>query len=91
MNLSSGVSLGQLMLAIGVLLATSGTAWGSLLQRVRSLERGQDAMAGFAAALARIDERTLNTAADVREIKDSWLMKDPPGYVAISRQPGARK
>lgn len=85
MNLSSGVSLGQLILAFGSMLVVSGVAWGSLMQRVKTLEREVTALSGFAATLARIDERILNIKEDVQEIKGSWLLTDPPRYTNISR------
>jgi hypothetical protein len=85
MSLSSGVSLGQLVLALAVMFVTGGIAWGALLQRVKTLEREVQALSGFAATLARIDERTLNTAEDVREIKSSWVLSDPPRHDTIVR------
>lgn len=84
MNLSSGVSLGQLILAFGVMLVTGGIAWGMLMQRVNTLEREVEALSGFAATLARIDERLSNLIIDVREIKGSWVMQDPPGYTQLN-------
>lgn len=84
MNLSSGVSLGQLILAFGVMLVTGGVAWGALMQRVKTLEHEVEALSGFSATLARIDERLSNLVDDVKEIKGSWLMKDPPGYTTLN-------
>lgn len=84
MNLSSGVSLGQLILAFGVMLVTGGVAWGALMQRVKTLEHEVEALSGFSATLARIDERLSNLVDDVKDIKGSWLMKDPPGYTALN-------
>lgn len=57
MNLSSGISLGQLTLAFGVLLASGGIAWGGLIQRVKTLEREIEALARFADRLTRIEGR----------------------------------
>lgn len=67
------------------MLVVSGVAWGSLMQRVKTLEREVTALSGFAATLARIDERILNIKEDVQEIKGSWLLTDPPRHTAISR------
>jgi Tfp pilus assembly protein PilN len=85
MNLDSGVSLGQLILAISVMLATGGVAWGGLMQRVKTLEKEVEALSGFAATLARLDERTHNMAQDISEIKGSWVLSDPPRYTEVSR------
>jgi len=85
MNLQTGVSLGQLLLAFGTMLVVSGVAWGSLLQRVKTLEREVKALAGFADLLTRIDERTLNTAEDVRDLKRSWVLSDALRYSDPSR------
>lgn len=84
MNLSSGVSLGQLLLAFAVMLVTGGIAWGALLQRVKTLEREVVALSGVATTLARMDERLSNLVADVKDIKASWVMKDPPSYTQIN-------
>lgn len=85
MNLESGVSLGQLILALAVMLATWGATWGALLQRVKTLEKEVAALSDFATMLARIDERTQHTAADVKEIKGSWVLSDPPRYSEMAR------
>lgn len=79
-----------MLLAFGSMLVVSGVAWGSLLQRVRTLEREVAALSGFAELLARIDERTLNIAKSVDDIKGSWVLTDPPRYSNISRpvEPG---
>ena len=90
MNLSSGVSLGQLVLALGVGLTTSGVAWGSLLQRVKTLEAQIKAMSGFAEAIGRIDERTLQMGQDITAMKGSGLFAEPADYVALAR-PGRRR
>lgn len=85
MNLASGVSLGQLILALGVVLATSGVAWGGLLQRVKTLESQIQAMSGFAEAIGRIDERTLQVGKDIAAIKDPSLLADPPAWAPAPR------
>lgn len=76
MNLSAGVSLGQLLLALGAILLSGGVAWGGMLQRIKTLEKEVEALSGFAEGLARIDERT----NDIGTIMNSWLLKEPPGY-----------
>ena len=85
MNLASGVSLGQLILALGVVLATSGVAWGGLLQRVKTLESQIRAMSGFAEAIGRIDERTLQMGKDIAAIKGSSLFAAPPAWAPAPR------
>lgn len=80
MNLSAGVSLGQLLLALGAILLSGGVAWGGMLQRIKTLEKEVEALSGFAEGLARIDERTTRMANDIGTIMNSWLLKEPPGY-----------
>lgn len=87
MNLSSGVSLGQLIVAFAVLLTSGGIAWGGLMQRVKTLEREVEALAGFADRLTRIEERTGYVATQLDKLTGSWLFKEPPGYDHIDRQP----
>lgn len=80
MNLSAGVSLGQLLLALGVLLLSGGVAWGGMLQRVKTLEKEVAALSGFAEGLARIDERTEAMAKNISTIMGSWLLQQPAVY-----------
>lgn len=68
MNLSSGVSLGQLLVSLGVLLLTSGVAWGTLLQRVRTLEKQMDKLSDIPERLAKIETAAKNTEAMVTTI-----------------------
>ena len=71
MNLSAGVSLGQLLLALGAILLSGGVAWGGMLQRIKTLEKEVAALSGFAEGLARIDERTTRMANDIGTIMNS--------------------
>lgn len=71
MNLSAGVSLGQLLLALGAILLSGGVAWGGMLQRIKTLEKEVEALSGFAEGLARIDERTTLMANDIGTIMNS--------------------
>ncbi len=80
MNLSAGVSLGQLLLALGAVLLSGGVAWGGMLQRIKTLEKEVAALSGFAVGLARIDERTEAMAKNISTIMSSWLLAEPPGY-----------
>lgn len=80
MDLSSGVSLGTLLLTLASVLITGGIAWGSLLQRVKTLEKEVETLSGFAERLTRIEERTNFTANEIAKITGSWLFKEPPGY-----------
>ena len=82
MNLSAGVSLGQLLLAFGAILLSGGVAWGGVIQRIKTLEKEVEALSGFADRLTRIEERTGYVAAEIGKITGSWLFKEPPGYEA---------
>lgn len=86
MNLSSGVSLGQLIFSLITLVGVGGIAWGGLYQRVKTLEREVAAFKSFAELLTRIDERTKNIKEDVVAIKRSWLLMDPPPHDGLRRQ-----
>lgn len=87
LDLEAGVSLGQLLLALGVLMITGGIAWGGLMQRVKTLEKEVTSLSGFAERLTRIEERT-NRAVDILDRLDrSWLLAEPPSYVAVNPTP----
>jgi hypothetical protein len=68
MNLSSGVSLGQLLISLGVLFLTSGVAWGTLLQRVHTLEKQVDKLADLPERLAKLETTAKNTEGMVTTI-----------------------
>lgn len=87
MNLSSGVSLGQLIFSVITVFGIGCIAWGGLLQRVKTLEREVSALSKFSDTLSRIDERVLNIKEDVDAIKRSWLLVEPPPYDNLRRQP----
>lgn len=89
MDLNSGVSLGTLIVTLSGVLITGGIAWGSLLQRVKTLEKEVATLSGFAERLTRIEERTNYTATEIGKITGSWLFKQPPGYEPAA--PGRRK
>lgn len=91
MNLSAGVSLGQLLLAFGAIVLSGGVAWGGVLQRIKTLEKEVEALSGFAERLTRIEERTGYVASEIGKITGSWLFKEPPGYdVAPPTRPAPR-
>ena len=87
MNLESGVSLGQLLLALFVLLAGGGTAWGALLQRVKTLEKEVEALSGFAVTLATMQAEIGHIKEGIATITSSWLFRDPPAYDQLQRPP----
>jgi hypothetical protein len=89
MDLSSGVSLGQLVFTTATLLVTSGIAWGGLFQRVKTLEKEMAAMSGLAERLTRIEEQTGYANRQLDKITGSWLFKEPPSYAAASRRRSA--
>lgn len=91
MNLESGVSLGQLLLSIAVLLATGGVTWGGLLQRVKTLEKEVEALSGFSSALAVLQTEIGHIKTEIEKITGSWLFKEPPGYDAIERPLGVTR
>lgn len=80
MNLESGVSLGQLLLAIGVLMVTGGVTWGGLLQRVKTLEKEVETLSGFAVTLATMQTEIGHIKTGINQITGSWLFKEPPPY-----------
>lgn len=81
MDLASGVSLGQMILAIGVMLVTGGIAWGALLQRVKTLEKEVEALSGFGTTLAVMQTEISHIKSGIEQITSSWLFKEPPSYV----------
>lgn len=83
--MSSGVSVGQLILALGVLLVTGGVAWGALLQRVKTLESEVKALSGFAVSLATMQTEIGHIKEGINQITGSWLFKTPPGYDTLER------
>lgn len=88
MNLESGVSLGQMLFGIGVMLVTGGIAWGALLQRVKTLEKEVEALSGFSTTLAVMQTEIGHIKSGIEQITGSWLFKEPPAYDAIERPVG---
>lgn len=84
MNLEAGVSLGTLLVTILGLVAAGGMAWGGLMQRVRTLEKEIEALSGFGERLTRIEERTKQAADILDRLDRSWLLAEPPSYVAVN-------
>jgi hypothetical protein len=80
MDFSTGASLGQLLLALATTLVTGGVAWGSLAQRVKSLEHEFEAFSGLAERLTRIEEQTGYANRQLDKLTGSWLFKEPVGY-----------
>lgn len=91
MNLASGVSLGQLLVSLGVMLVAGGVAWGSLLQRVRTLEKEVAALAGFGERLARIEEQNKSIKSALDQVTGSWLFREPPSYSPNDFNPPSRR
>jgi uncharacterized protein (DUF433 family) len=63
LNLETTITAWQLILAIGTTLTVSGIAWGSLLQRVKTLE-------GHVSGLPEIDKRLTRVETVVEGIQD---------------------
>lgn len=84
MNLEAGVSLGQLLLAVGVLLASGGLTLGGLMQRVKTLEKEVESLSGFAVTLAKMQTEISHIQQGINQLTNSWLFKEPPGYTAIN-------
>jgi hypothetical protein len=89
LNLESGASLGQVLLAFSVMLVTSGITWGSLFQRVKTLEAEVNQLSDVKTELAVIK-------SEMSHIKigrggDHQLLAVPraPTYDAIERPVGA--
>lgn len=89
MDLSSGVNLGQMLLAAIVILITGGIAWGSITQRVHALEREVETLSGLSERLARIEEKTGYIGQEIGKLTGSWLFREPPAYDEITR-PGPK-
>jgi hypothetical protein len=90
MSLDAGVSLGQLLLALGVMFVTSGVAWGSLFQRVKTLEAEVSQLADVKTELAVFKSELSHIKAGVDSITRSWLFREPPGYDQLERPTEAR-
>jgi hypothetical protein len=84
-DLSSGVSVGQLLLSMSLILVTGGIAWGSITQRVKSLEREVETLAGLTERLTRIEEQTGFIRQEIGKLTTSWLFREPPGYDGLDR------
>lgn len=66
MNLETGATLGQLFMAVATTLSVCGIAWGSLLQRVRTLEKQVE---GLPDRMMRVETVLEGVQDDVTEIK----------------------
>ena len=93
MNLDSGVSLGQLLLALGVMLTTGGIAWGALIQRVNTLEKEVETLSGFDKRLITIEQQSIYMVKEIDKITGSWLFREPAVFDAMERptSPGRRR
>lgn len=69
MNLETGATLGQLVLAIVTTMLAGGIAWGSLLQRVRALEKQVEGLPEVSNRLTRVETIVDGIQGDVVEIK----------------------
>lgn len=87
MNLSSGVSLGQLLLALIVAFASGGIAWGGLVNRVRTLEREIAALKDLDVRVARIETKLDGLVEQLRDLAASvrWMRDPAPEYSQIRR------
>lgn len=79
MNLDSTVSLGSLLLSLGVVLISSGIAWGGLLARVRALERQVEKLENIPERLAAIETAARNTEAMVTRLLER-VMDEPRSF-----------
>lgn len=81
MTLDSGVSLGQLLLAVSAVLLSGGVAWGGLLARVRSLESEVATLGGMGERIARVETKLDGIVEQLRELNRSvqW-MREPAAY-----------
>lgn len=86
MNLETGVNLGTLLVSLFGVIVTAAIAWGSLLQRVKALEKEVESLAGFAERLTRIEEQTRQANTALSQITGSWLFREPPSYVQANPQ-----
>lgn len=84
MDLEAGVSLGQLLLALGVLMITGGITFGGLMQRVKTLEKEVASLSGFAVAIGKLETDIGHVKKGIEQITGSWLFREPPGYTAIN-------
>lgn len=81
MTLDSGVSVGQLLLAVAAVLLSGGVAWGGLLARVRSLEGEVAALSDMGERMARVETKLDGLTEQLRELNRSvqW-MREPASY-----------
>ena len=80
MNLASSVSVGQLILALVVVLLGGAVTWGGLLQRVKTLEAEVEKLLGLGERMARVEEGIKGANSKLDQIVNSWLFQQPPGY-----------
>lgn len=85
MTLDSGVSLGQLLISLTVLLLAGAVTWGGLIQRVKTLEREVEALSGVAVTLATMQSEIAHIKTGINQITGSWLFREPPSYDQIER------
>jgi hypothetical protein len=87
-NLESGVSLGQLLISLVVIILGGGVTWGGLLQRVKALEKEVEALSGFAVSLARLEAEMGFIKTELGKLTGSWLFREPPSYDTLERPMG---
>jgi hypothetical protein len=78
-----------IVVVIGNLLVI-GVAWGSLHQRVKSLEAERAALSKIPERLATLETEIKNTNAKLDQLMGSWLFREPPAY-SIGRAPKGRR
>jgi hypothetical protein len=89
-NLSGGVSVGQLLLAMAVVIIGLAATWGGLLQRVKTLEAEVAKLAGLGEKMARVEEQLKGANGKLDQIMGSWLLREPPGY-EFNSKPAPRR
>jgi hypothetical protein len=88
MDLSAGVSLGQLLLAFGVILVSGGAAFGTQREQIKTLQNELKALAGMGERLAKIETNVGHIKGGLDELKadlkGSWFMQEPANYTTLN-------
>lgn len=82
MDLNSGVSLGQFCLAVGLLIAGWGVSWGSLLQRVKTVETEMASLKDLPIQMAEVKVMVANLTEHLKDLNSSirWMREPAPPY-----------
>jgi hypothetical protein len=84
MDLSAGVSLGQLLLAFGVILVSGGAAFGTQREQIKTLQKEIAALSMFGQRLSVIETKTDNIEKGVDRLLSSWLLQEPANYTTLN-------